>query len=97
MNEENIKYLFQMITGVNPACCDLYITASMEKVNSMLKEQPKFPQVRLDYLRAGLAKLKWLKNQRIWQSDYLATEIDKAEILVGAYFDMCSDLIEVKK
>lgn len=93
MSRENIENLFNMMTGLNPACCDLYITASMDRVNSILKEQPKFQQIRLDYLCAGLAKLKWLKNQRIWQSDYLATEIDKAEILVGAYFDMCSDLL----
>jgi len=97
MNRENIEHLFAMMTGLNPACCDLYITASIDKVNSILKEQPKFPQVRLDYLCAGLAKLDWLKNQRIWQSEYLATETDKAETLVEACLNMCSDMIEVKK
>lgn len=97
MNRENIEHLFSMMTGLNPACCDLYITASMDEVNRLLKEQLKFPQVRLDYLCAGFAKLEWLKNQRVWKSGYLATEIDKAEMLVEAYLDMCSDLIEVQR
>lgn len=94
MYEENVKTIFRIITGFDPDCCDTYITAAMRKVKKMLNEYPLYHEVRLEYLAAAIAKLNWLKNQRIWQSDYLETEIDCAESLVDAYMDMCRDLVK---